>query len=212
MYPVVYSYRTSRTRELELSIESLKNLKEWNGKIFVIGDRPELEADYIHLPVKYTWGKESGVRSNDEVCAYLTAADFLDEFIAMSDDIYILKPWSLEYYNRGSLTKHIQSRRRMDSYSRQLSNTRKFLHLYEKTSKSYEVHAPYLMKSELLKITAPIMKESKPMFIRSVIGNWYNLESKEVVDPKNQPITGETIIYSSDDRTFTYEKIKEYLK
>ena len=53
--PVVYSYRKSLTRELELSIESLKNLKEWNGEIFIIGNQPDLEGDYTHLPVNHEY-------------------------------------------------------------------------------------------------------------------------------------------------------------
>jgi hypothetical protein len=212
LYPVVYSYRTSRTRELELSIESLKNLKEWNGKIYIIGNEPDLKADYTYLPVKYSWGKESGVRSNDEICAYLTAADFLDEFIAMADDIFLLKPWSLEYQNKGTLESHIKLRKYRDSYTNQLINTQKFLQSHGKPTLSYEMHIPFLMNAESLKISAPLIKSSKPMLVRSLIGNWYNLESKQAIDPKNQPITDETIIYSSDDRKFIYENIKEHLK
>lgn len=211
-YPVVYSYRTSQTRELELSVESLKNLKEWNGETYIVGDEPELKAGYKHLSVKYKWGKESGIRSNDEICAYLTAADFLDDFIIMADDIFVLQEWSLEYFNRGTLDDHIKSRKHMDSYSTQLLRTKKFLQYNQKTTLSYEMHIPFLMNAELLRVTAPIMSSSKPMLVRSLIGNWYNLDSKQSVDPKNQPITDETVVYSSDDRTFTYEKIKEHLK
>lgn len=211
-YPAVYSYRTSRTRELELSIESLKNLKEWNGKIFIIGDKPTLEADYTHRPVKYKWGKESGVRSNDEICAYLTAADFLNEFIMMSDDIYLLKPYSLQYFNRGTLDEHIKSRRRMDSYTLQLKHTKQYLLRNNYNTLSYEVHAPFLVKSDQLKFSAELAKNNSPLFIRSLIGNTAEVPSSQIQDTKGITITEETVIYSSDDRTFVYEKVKEHLK
>lgn len=212
VYPVIYSYRKSLTRELELSIESLKNLKEWNGEIYIIGDKPDLEAEYTHLPVKYTWGKESRVRSNDEICAYLTAADFLDEFIIMADDIFILKPWSLEYHNRGTLDYHIKQRKRFDMYSRQLEHTKRHLSRNGNPTLSYELHIPFLMKAEQLIPVAEIARANRPMFIRSLIGNIYELPSILASDTKNIAITDQTVIYSSSDRDFSYEKVKEHLK
>ena len=210
--PVVYSYRKSLTRELELSIESLKNLKEWNGEIFIIGNQPDLEGDYTHLPVKYAWGKESRVRSNDEICAYLTAADFLDEFIVMADDIYLLQGWSLEYHNRGTLDDHIKQRRRMDSYTRQLERTKRYLTRNSNPALSYELHIPFLMKAEQLIPAAEIARVNSPVFIRSIIGNMYDIPSTFASDTKNIPITDQTVIYSSHDKTFSYEKVKEHLK
>lgn len=211
-YPVVYSYRTSQTRELELSIESLKNLKEWNGEIYIIGDKPDLEAEYTHLPVKYTWGKESRVRSNDEICAYLTAADFLDEFIIMADDIFLLKPWSLEYQNRGTLGDHIKQRKRRDSYTALLERTKRYLSRNGKPTLSYELHIPFLMRAEQLRPAAEIARINSPVFIRSLIGNMYEIPSTLAQDTKNIPITDQTVIYSSHDKTFSYEKVKEHLK
>jgi hypothetical protein len=211
-YPVVYSYRKSLTRELELSIESLKNLQEWNGQIYIIGEKPDLEADYTYLPVKYTWGKESRVRSNDEICAYLTAADFLDEFIIMADDITILKPWSLEYENRGTLDDHIKQRKRFDTYTRQLELTKRYLSRNGSPTLSYELHIPFLMKAEQLRPAAEIARTNSPVFIRSLIGNMYEIPSTLSGDTKNIPITDQTVIYSSQDRTFSYEKVKEHLK
>lgn len=210
--PVVYSYRKAPTRELELSIESLKNLKEWNGEIIVIGDEPDLKGDYTHLPVKYTWGKESRVRSNDEICAYLTAADFLDEFIIMADDIYLLQEWSLEYQNRGTLDEHIKQRKRLDSYTRQLDNTKRYLIKNRKPTLSYELHIPFLMKADQLRPAAEIAKNNKPVLIRSIIGNMYEIPSKAAQDTKNIPITDQTVIYSSHDKSFSYEKVKEHLQ
>lgn len=209
-YPAVYSYKHSRTKELELSLLSLKNIREWNGEVYVIGDKPNIEGNYTHLPIKYDWGK--GTKSSDEICAYLTAADFLEEFIIMADDIYIFKPWNLETQNRGTLTAQINERRRQDYYTRSLTETRDFLMSNGKPELSYELHIPALVNSKHLKEMAEHVKNSgKPLLIRSLIGNWFNLPSKETVDPKNKPITEETILYSSHDPTFNYEQIRKHI-
>lgn len=212
MYPAVYSYKKSRTRELELSIESLKNLKEWSGEVYVIGDKPDFEGNYTHLPIKYTWGKESGSKSNDEVCAYLTAADFLDKFIIMADDIFILKPWSLEYQNRGTLEEHITSRHSNDWYTRQLRETKNYLESNGSLSLSYEMHIPFLVTSSRVRFVSEIIRHNKPMFIRSIIGNLCEIESVKREDPKLKPITEYTVIYSSLDSRFNYEEVRKHLK
>lgn len=210
-YPVVYSYKRSKSRELELSIESLKNIQEWNGKIFIIGDDPQLDLDYTHVPIKYDWGRKSGSKSNDEYCAYLTAADFLKKFIIMADDIYILKEWNIEHQNRGTLEEHAESRKQRGMYTRQLLRTKKVLEKHGKPVLSYEMHIPFLVTADHIKGIEEFMRRVDPIFTRSIIGNWYGIKSKLSVDPKNQPITYETVLYSSQDSTFDYEKIKKFL-
>lgn len=212
-YPVVYSYKLSRTRELELSLKSLKNLKDWNGEVYIIGDKPTLNGNFTHLPIKYDWGKKSGSKSNDEICAYLTASDLLKEFTIMADDIFILRQWSIEAQNRGSLTEHIASRRNKDYYTRSLMDTRQYLLNNGKPELSYELHIPMLVKSDNVKEMGEIVNKSgKALLIRSLIGNWYNISSVRATDPKNQLITEETVLYSSDDHTFKYDLIRERLK
>lgn len=211
MYPVVYSYKRSRTRELELSIKSLRNLKEWNGQVFVIGDKPSFEGRYTHLPITYPWGKKSGVKSNDEICAYLTAADLLDEFIIMADDIYILKPWSLEYQHRGTLEEQAESRPRVSGYRKQLLMTRDFLKSKGESTLSFELHIPFRVRANQLKESADMIRRGEPMLIRSLMANWYVFPSKLSQDPKNKPITDKTVLYSSQDKTFNYEEVKKYL-
>lgn len=210
MYPAVYSYKKTWTRELELSIDSLKNIKEWNGQVFIIGDKPDFKGDYIHYPIKYDWGK--GSKSNDEICAYLTASDFLDDFIIMADDIYVLKPWSLEYQNRVTLEEHSKSRVRGDIYGKTIQATKEFLEENNMPALSYDLHIPFLVNSEQIRDCAEIIRIKQPMLIRSIIGNWYEIPSKKATDPKNINLTEETVLYSSSDNTFSYERVRKYLK
>ena len=212
MYPAVYSYKKTWTRELELSIESLRNIKEWDNTIFIIGDKPDTKGDFIHYPIKYTWGKEQKSKSNDEICACLTAADFLDEFIMMADDIFILKPWSLEYLNRGTLEEHSNYRVKGDTYGKTIKATKEFLKENNMPTLSYDIHVPFLVNSEQLKDCAEIIRIKQPMLIRSIIGNWFEIPSKKSLDPKNIQLTNDTVLYSSSDNTFNYERVRKYLR
>lgn len=213
MYPAVYSYRSTKTRELELSIRSLVNLKEWNGQVYIVGDAPTLPSDisYKHIPISYRWGKESRVRHNDEICAYLTARDAVGDFIAMADDLYILKQWSLTSHNKGTLIEHSNARLRQDNYTFAIMRTHEFLFNLEKPVLSYELHIPFLMRADELTEVEPLLpKDRNNVLIRSVIGNYFNRESTKISDVKDINIDESTVLYSSSDRTFNYERVKEY--
>ena len=208
-YPAVYSYKLSKTRELELSIETLKNIDCWNGEVYVVGDKPDFDGNYTHLPIKYDWGKKVHNRHQDEWCAYITAAEATDRFILMSDDIFILMPYTPKWYNRGELLDQQNSRRlRFDDYSQQLAHTNKWLRSMEASTLSFELHIPYVVQSSHVIQAAEIIPNGNQVaFIRSVLGNLYEKTAGEAKDSKN--IDPENaIVYSSDNFTFNYERIK----
>jgi hypothetical protein len=213
-YPAVYSYKKTDTRELELSIWTLQNIKEWNGEIYIVGDEPTgiLPADYTHLSIIDTWGKESNCRSNDEICAYQTAVEMVGDFIMMADDIFILKPWSLTRHNRGSLEDHITKRNIRDTYMLQLKSTAKWLKSHGKSTLSYELHIPFLVEADKFSEIIGIIPHIKDgVFIRSAYGNWFAEPSTPLDDTKNKPITDETVIHSSSNKLFDYEEINKYV-
>lgn len=207
-YPVVYSFKTVNTRELELSVQSLKNIKEWDGRIIVIGDPPNVVCDYIYYPVRYQKGN---TRFKDEFLAYLTAAELVDGFIAMADDIYILKPYSVKNNNRGTLEDHIKVRNKSDIYSRHLFNTKALLDLNGQPSLSYEIHAPFVVESDKLWKIEPHMKSSNG-FWRSIYGNWFNQDSEYAPDTKHADLNENTVIYSSNNNSFNYEEVAKCLQ
>ena len=210
MYPAVYSYKRNRTRELELSIETLHNIDCWNGEVYIVGDDPKLNTPYTYLKTAHTWGK--GNKWNDEVCAYLTGCEAVGDFILMSDDLFILKPWELKRHNRGELSEHIKSRRHKDGYSRQLERTKQFLEDNGRPTLSYEIHIPMLVKAEqFIDAVTIIPKIPAGVFIRSILGNWFDEPSTYLNDPKNKQLDKETVLYSSSDNTFNYEKIHSIL-
>jgi hypothetical protein len=213
-YPAVYSYKKTDTRELELSILTLQNIEEWDGKIFIVGNDPTcfLPADYTHLPITHNWGKESNNKWNDEICAYQTAAEIVGDFIMMADDIFILKPWSLARHNQGLIDDYITKRNIRDGFMVQLKRTSKWLKSYNKPALSYEIHIPFLVEAEkFLEIVSIIPHIKDGVFIRSIYGNWFNEPSTPLGDTKNKPITDTTMIHSSSNKLFDYEEISQYV-
>ena len=206
-YPVVYSYKATNTRELELSIKTLANIKEWNGKIYVIGDPPNVLCDHIYKSVRFQRGN---TRFKDEFLAYLTAAELVDGFIAMADDIFILKPCSVKNNNRGTLDDHIKQRNKSDIYTRHLQNTKAVLDLNGQPTLSYEIHAPFLVDSEKLWNIEPHMKSSNG-FWRSIYGNWFNQDSGYAPDTKHAALNEDTVIYSSNNNSFNYDEVAKWL-
>lgn len=214
-YPAVYSYKKTDTKELVLSILTLQNIEEWNGAIYIVGDDPDcfLPAYYTHIPIAHNWGKESNCRSNDEICAYQTAAEIVGDFIAMSDDIFVLKPWSLARHNRGLINDHIASRNIRDSYMLQLKSTAKWLREHNKSEFSYELHIPFLVEADkFLEIVSIIPRIKDGVLFRSVYGNWFGEPSTMANDTKNKLITGETVIYSSSNKTFNYNEVNKHVR
>ncbi len=212
--PAVYSYKKTDTRELELSILTLQNIKEWNGKIYIVGDDPTcfLPAYYEHIPITHDWGKKSNSHWNDEICAYQTAAEAVGDFIMMADDIFVLKPWSLTRHNRGLIDDHITGRKIRDEYRTQLKRTAEWLAKRDKPTLSYELHIPFLVEAEkFLEIVSIIPHIRDGVFIRSAYGNWFNEPSTPLDDTKNKPITDMTVIHSSSDKLFDYEEVSKHV-
>lgn len=209
MYPAVYSYKKSKSRELELSLNTLKNIKEWSGEVLVIGDKPNINVN--HKDISYSWGKDSCNRHNDEICAYLTASDKYDNFIILADDQYVFKPWSIMRHNKGSIKAVYEKRRFHDSYRKQLERTEQFLKDNGKNTLCYELHIPFLVNSDQLKEVCKIIpKTSDGVFIRSVIGNWFDDPSTYLEDVKNISLDDNTVLYSSSDLSFNYNEVEKY--
>ncbi len=213
MYPAVYSYKRALTRELELSIATLPNIDCWNGEVYIVGNRPFLPKHIPHkyLKVAYKWGIHSGNRHNDEICAYLTARDVVGDFIALADDQFILKPWRLMSHNKGELLAHATARTKDDNYTHAIRRTAALLERHHKPTLSYEVHIPFLVKAdELTKIERLIPKTNDNVLIRSMLGNYFKRESTQISDVKDIVVDDTTVLYSSSDETFNFEKIKKY--
>ena len=86
--PVVipYVHTNDDGAELRYTLRSLKNIKNWNGEVYVIGDKERWFKDIIYIRQKRQWG-----RPYDDVINKLKQVP-VDDYILMMDDVYITKP------------------------------------------------------------------------------------------------------------------------
>lgn len=187
-YPVVYIYRKSDKRgdELRHSLRSLKNLKEFNGQVFIVGDSHDWFSDEItHIPLKVS----SYSPYKDAESKWITACRderIADDFIMMNDDYYITTPTKLPVMHRGEIQEPLN--RSMHTYA--LYKTK--LYLQEEhgidTPLNYAIHAPMLInKAKRLHVSTLIrdsLNVGHPLLARTVYGNLYNLGGELTTDLK----------------------------
>lgn len=183
-YPACYIYkRTSdRGRELRYSLRSLKNLTNWNGKVYIVGHAEEWlqNATVIDAP-------KFATRSDDVQSKYKTLAaskEIPDDFILMNDDFFILRKTSLTPLHHGLLSDIATK----STWLKTKHRTRQYLEdMGIKDPKDYDIHVPMLLNKEKL---GEILKHHEGrtqvnhLMTRTLYGNIYKVGGKKVQDPK----------------------------
>ena len=207
---VYIPYKKTPSAELYWSIKSLKNIK--HDKIIVIGDTPDLELDIqvINNILKPQWALYSPY--NDVINKLRIVAELEpNDFIFSNDDIFILKKWTPEVYQQGTIQKHIDSRK-ADSYILGLQKTLDYLNLQGLPTLDYELHTPFIFNPEKLKATIkeiePILDNGVSLMIRTIYGNKYHQDAKYHEDVKNKKRDD---IISTDESTFLTD-LGEYIR
>ena len=183
-YPVLITYiRTlDRGQELRYSLRSLKNITNWNGDVFVVGDREAWFDNINHIPRTRIIGKPY----LDQVTKLNHAVKQIDsdKIIISMDDVYILEPTEISFYTRGELVGGMENH-----YRRTKLYTAEKLRQQAKNALDYECHAPYLVdKDKFIQITDMILNDEQPKMLqwRSLYGNIYNPPSQEFEDKKTK--------------------------
>lgn len=104
-YPVVIPYiHNGNGRELRYAIRSLANIRNWNGEIVLIGDKPNWYTG-THIP-----RPQQSDRFQDVYSKMLLATTLYESFIWSNDDIYITEPTTISaYYDESTpdpITRH----------------------------------------------------------------------------------------------------------
>ena len=183
-YPVLITYiRTlDRGQELRYSLRSLKNITNWNGDVFVVGDREAWFKNIHHIHRTRIIGKPY----LDQVTKLNHAVKQIDsdKIIISMDDVYILEPTEISFYTRGELVGGTENH-----YRRTKLYTAEKLRQQAKNALDYECHAPYLVdKDKFIQITDMILSDEQPKMLqwRSLYGNTYNPPSQEFEDKKTK--------------------------
>lgn len=104
-YPVLYLYRKTEDngQELRYSLRSLKNLKNFDGRVFVVGDQ---EDWFQHITVIDPMRSHHSPYQDVEhkIMAAISDPKVPNDFILMNDDIYITVETTVRPLHGGEIT------------------------------------------------------------------------------------------------------------
>lgn len=182
-YPIVYIYkRTSdRGRELKYSMRSLHNIKNWNGEVFVSGDKEDWMSDRITVIDTF---KRSAIKYHDarnKIRAIVEDKRVPDDTIFMNDDFFIMSPTEIKPLYDGKLKPFPGH----NEWLRSKSDTRDYLiNRGIPDPKNYSLHVPIIYNKQKLAAILDIVQENPKLSIRSLYGNIYQIGGRQYKDRK----------------------------
>lgn len=185
-YPAVYIYKKTADngQELRYSIRSLKNLKNWNGEVFVVGDKEDWFKGIVAIPApKYYYSPYQDAENKMLIALDDDRID--DDFILMNDDIYITKKTSVRPLHGGEIEDS-----NFGYHNRAKTATKKFLQDQGiKRPLNYSIHVPMLInKQKRLEVHKMIRGSfnGTALLARIVYGNIFNIGGEYYEDKKTK--------------------------
>lgn len=180
MMDVVIPYRKSRSEELIYSLRSLSNLP--HGKVFVIGDNPNLNVNYI----AFRQGTDIAKNTLDILDLAVNTPAVSEDFIWMHDDMYIMeKIHAIPTHHRGTYDQVLEKyrSRRFNYYvQRQIKTNEKLKSMGIENPLCYELHVPFVIdKKNWLSVREHITPEFNKL---SMYGNLCNIGGTKTKDVK----------------------------
>ena len=214
-YSVVYCYLKTHDNGAELrhSLRSLKYLTDFNGEVFVIGDKEDWFNNITHIPSN----KSRRSPYEDVELKILTAINderVPDDFILMQDDIFFTKKQKYRTLYDGELPTGLPG-----IHKRGLERSRELLTSLGKTTRNYDIHVPILInKKKRLEVHELIRGslQGVPYQWRSIYGNLF-LRGKQYEDKKTRTaelLKGDIIstLYYTDELAKLYPEPSQYEK
>lgn len=182
---LVIPYITTKDRgaELRYALRSLKNLTNFTGDVYIIGDKENWFKNIIHIPVFRTRNKPY----LDQVLKMQTACSLPamgDTFIAYMDDLYLTETVEAAIYFTGTLKKNTNS-----YHQRTKQYTADKLQSMNLPTVDYEAHAPMVVDRVKLNQTLRLILEDdmKQMLQwRSMYGNMWDIGGQLFEDKKTK--------------------------
>jgi hypothetical protein len=183
-YPIVITYiRTAdHGSELKHALRSLENITNFNGEVYIVGER-EIWFNNLHtIEMK----RHHGRPYLDQVKKLNEAAKQMPEkFIISMDDVYVTEPTEIGVYNKGELKGDA-----LNYYRRTKKHTEDFLKDHGVDDLiDYECHAPILVERDKLLETFRLILDYKvypSLQWRSIYGNVNKIESEYFEDQKSK--------------------------
>lgn len=199
----VYICKDGENEELRYSLRSIvKNCKV--DSLFVVGGKPDWYlGNYIPVTQKYSKYKNAFLNFKT-IC---DSDEISKDFVLMNDDFFITKPINkiITYYN-GTLQNKIDNYEKVlgrSSYINKLIITNdRLLKNGIQNPLNYEIHVPMSMCKSNFK---EILTNNHNILYRSVYGNTFNDEAKEMIDVKvYQSDSFKTLSYNYTDNKYPF--------
>lgn len=127
--------------ELNLCLQTVKRFMTGYRNIYIVGDKPSFDGDYIHLPeTDRGRGKQDNIRIKIETaCGH---PDVSDMFLFMNNDYFLIKPMDARTVNAAynkPLINAYHDKRKIGSYKQALKNT---VDLLGEQTNHFDIHYP----------------------------------------------------------------------
>lgn len=202
MHPIIYIYKktSDKGRELKYSLRSLKNVTNWNGEVYICGDREEWFSDNVRTIEGFERSAYKYIDVLNKLEA-IVSSKAPDDFIFFNDDFYITEPTEVRPLYDGELESIVSN----NAWQTMKSDTYKYLTDNGCSVKNYSIHVPIIYnKQNLHEIINICRNHKKQMSYRSLYGNILNIGGEQYDDRKTQTnklLTGELL----STRAFTPE-------
>lgn len=181
--PVVITYVSDQHggKELKYSLRSLKYISNWNGKVYVIGDKEKWFSPKVNYIRTGKYGN-SWVDQSRKVATICANPDIPDDFILTQDDVYITKRTKVTAYYQGELPTSAKT-----PHKRSKVATRYYLEDNAHPTLDYECHAPMVInKEKYMKVYNVLLQSDTPLQLRSIYGNMNNIGGELFEDMKTK--------------------------
>lgn len=220
---VVYPLKSkSQYEELRYSLRSLKNVP--HGRVFIAGEKlPDWAKDVTFIHVPRVKGETRFQNAERNWAAACSSPHLSDDFIAMNDDFFIMKPVEeIKPYHEGDLAECIKVRQKYGvSENYEVAMIKALDTLRERgieTPLGYILHFPMMMNKHKRQALHYQYKEEidqgQIMLMRTYYGNIYQVGGEKSIDCKyiNNNFDPNMTFLSSNDAAFKYEKYGEFIR
>lgn len=212
-HPAVYIYKktSDKGQELRYSMRSLQNVKNWNGEVFVAGDKEDWFSDKVQIIDNFTRSHVKWLDQQAKMRAIIDDSRVSDDFIYFNDDFFITEPTEITPLYDGKL-ENVNTR---NGWVQAKSDSKLFLkELNISEPLNYDIHVPIVFNKQKLTKVLDMLDQNKQTRLqpRSIYGNYYHIGGKQYKDRKGRTrklLEGEllsTRVFSDELKTMFPDK------
>jgi hypothetical protein len=226
MIDIVIPYTEGETKgaELKLCLEGIKRHMVNHRNVYIIGDRPSFEGDYIHVQeTDRGRGKQDNIRI--KILTGCELPKISDPFLFMNDDYFLIRQMdasAIPYCYNKNMFQAWNDKRKVGSYKQALHNT---VELLGPHALHYDIHYPILYDKSAFKYSMQAgnwedWSKRDGYVIKSIYCNISKVEGVQMDDPKLKDflLTPEEVhgvvkgwpMFSTDENSFN-QAVIDYL-